>query len=344
MIGRVIIQLLLLGLIAYFAYLTLRGLPQGSLTLPGLNITIPQIAIPQNLSYPTTVLPNNTVPQNETIAYVLALINKDRSQYGLANVSISNITSGQQHANSMLTQDYFSHWDLYGMKPYMRYTLLGGRGSVDENVAYRYQSNGANVLTSLQTMEYGMMYNDSVCCNNGHRDNILDPNHNQVSIGVAYNKTTVYLVEDFIDNYIGWLYNTPSYSNGDTVLKGSIQRGYAISTIDVVYDQPVINMTSATVPRTPYGFGNNVACIGHTAGLVRYYCTQVATVNASVYTVQGQNFDIEFNLANIVKHYGAGEYSLLVFLNNTSTGTNFIGSTYTIFINNSDQPYTPSNV
>ena len=341
MIGRVIIQVVLLGLIAYFSYLILVNLPSSSFRVPGLdNITIPQL---QNLSY-TSFSTTSVVPQNQTIAYMLSIINQNRSEHGLAPVSLSNESSAQQHADSMLEYGYFSHWDLFGMKPYMRYTLLGGRGSVDENVAFRYQSNGVDVFNALQEMEYGMMDNDSICCNNGHRDNILDPNHNQVSIGVAYNATTVYLVEDFIDNYIGWLYGTPSYSNGDTVLKGSIQKGYQISTIDITYDQPVKNMTPSTVPETPYSFGNTVACVGHTSGLVRYYCTQVATVNASTYTVQGQSFDIEFNLDSIVKQYGAGEYTLLIFLNNTSTGTNFVGSTYTIFINDSGQAYTPSNV
>ena len=66
-----------------------------------------------------------------------------------------------------------------------------------------------NVTAAISDMNYQMLYNDSLCCNNGHRNNTLDPNHNQVSIGVSYNKTNVYLVEDFINDYIEWLNMTP---------------------------------------------------------------------------------------------------------------------------------------
>ena len=41
------------------------------------------------------------------------------------------------------------------------------------------------------------MNNDSECCGNGHRDNILNSFHNRVSIGVSYDATHVYFVEDF---------------------------------------------------------------------------------------------------------------------------------------------------
>src|SRR4029077_2054092 len=47
---------------------------------------------------PTTTIP----PQNYIIQYALTLVNKDRNQYGLANVTLVNTTSGRQHADSML--------------------------------------------------------------------------------------------------------------------------------------------------------------------------------------------------------------------------------------------------
>lgn len=49
-----------------------------------------------------------------------------------------------------------------------------------------------------------MMNYDAACCNNGHRDNILDSLHNQVSIGIAYSQQTdtLYFVEDFQNSYV----------------------------------------------------------------------------------------------------------------------------------------------
>ena len=336
--------------IALFFYFVINGLPS---SLPFTST--------ENLSYPTTTVSQTTIPQNQTVSYALSLINKDRTAFGLSNVSLSNETSGQQHAESMLFYGYFSHWDVYGMKPYMRYTLLGGRGSVEENVAYIYRSNGIDVISALTQMENNLVYNDVQCCNNGHRYNILDPAHTTVSIGVAYNSTTIYLVQDFINNYISWFYGTPVDSNNVVSLKGSVPSGYSLSDIEITYDPPLQSLSPAQLARAPYnssyGYGQTVAGIGYTIGGRRYYYPNLTTINASTYTIQGNNFDVAFNIGSLVQRYGAGEYTLLIFIDNNTnprncaTGagggtycTNFIASTYTIFINNNGQEYTPSNV
>jgi uncharacterized protein YkwD len=148
--------------------------------------------------------------------FTLDVINKDRAAAGVSPVVLSTVPSGQQHADSMAYNGYFSHWDNQGYKPYMRYTLLGGTGGVAENAALNYcnaapagSKSPTPAPCTLQTVEnaingseWEMMNNDTTCCNNGHRENILQPMHNRVSIGVAYNSTAVYLVEDFENNYI----------------------------------------------------------------------------------------------------------------------------------------------
>jgi uncharacterized protein YkwD len=151
--------------------------------------------------------------------FTLGLINRDRASAGLPPVGLSAVASGQQHADSMAVHGYFSHWDPQGYKPYMRYTLLNGTGAVSENIALDYCSSAPStdqgviptectvrtLENALNDSEWGMMNNDLACCNNGHRDNILNPAHNLVSIGVAYNTTesAVYLVEDFETNLLG---------------------------------------------------------------------------------------------------------------------------------------------
>lgn len=350
--GSTIVTLVVMAvIIAVFFYFIINGLPT----------SLPYSTSSVNLSYPTTSLGQTTIPQNQTVAYALSLINKDRSTFGLSGVSISNETSGQQHADSMLFYGYFSHWDVYGMKPYMRYTLLGGRGAVEENVAYIYRSSGIDVLSSLAQMENNLVYNDVQCCNNGHRYNILDPAHTTVSIGVAYNSTNIYLVQDFINNYISWFYGTPADNNNVVSLKGSVPSGYSLSDIEITYDPPLQSLTSTQLARAPYnssyGLGQTIAGVGYSVNGRRYYYPNLTTINASTYTIQGNNFDVAFNIGSLIRQHGGGEYTLLVFLDNSTnqrtcaTGagggtycSNFVASTYTIFINNNGQEYTPSNV
>lgn len=360
MLGRILGNIIILAILLVVLYYGIKLLSGSNFNLNNLNLSHLLGNQTYNLSYPTTVPQEVIIPQNQTVAYVLSLINSDRQGGNVSVVTYSNITSGQQHADSMFQFSYFSHWDPYDLKPYMRYTALGGNGAVDENVAYIYNSGGIDVLTALRQMEYNFINNDFVCCNNGHKYNIFDPNHNQVSIGVAYNATTVYLVEDFINNYISWVFNTPSYSAGDVSLKGEIPQGYALSTIEISYDNPLTYQSVAQLDNTStYGFGSTIAGIGHSSGSFGYYFPNMTTVNASTYTVQGSNFDVEFNLNSLISQYGPGEYTVVIWLTNNTQSTEnncftdsngvqrcnaFIASTYTIFINNAEQAYTPQSI
>ncbi|HUC38607.1 MAG TPA: CAP domain-containing protein [Candidatus Acidoferrum sp.] len=337
-VGIVVIIALMAGLVYLYTQ-------TGIITTTTFSTTVVQLG---SQNYTSTVQ-QSQINQSYYDIYVLSLINKDRNQYGLPNVTLSTEPSAQQHANNMLQNYYLSHWDVFGMKPYMRYTLLGGTQAVSENIAFNGSeicelslcTGDVNVKSALASMEYDMMYNDYNCCDNGHRDNILDPYHNQVSIGVAYNSGIAYLVEDFIGNYTTWTGGSPQFSNNVATLSGSLTSGYSISSVEVSYDAPLINMTQAQLNATgSYGYGPAIA------GVVSnplYYYNNITTIVANKYSTNGNDFDISFNMQKLIQQYGPGEYTLLIWLNNTSGGS-FIGSTYTIFINSNDEAYTPSGV
>jgi uncharacterized protein YkwD len=350
----IVVLLGLLGIILYMASSILMGAPRlnATTTISTLSTTVPQqynatSTISANLSG------NNSLSTSQAVEFALRQINLERSQNNLRNVTLSNISSGQQHANSMLANNYFSHWDQYGMKPYMRYTLLGGKEAVDENVAYNEQVNETclgpvcsihqiNVTDAVSRMDYQMLYNDSLCCNNGHRNNTLDPNHNQVSIGVSYNKTDVYLVEDFINNYITWLNNTPGIMAGSQMvyLDGMTTGGANFSFIQINYDPTPTNLSDGALSNTKsYDEGKPIA--GVASG--PYYYQNVQTIYATKYSVKGNTFNVQFDMSNLIKNYSAGVYTLDIFLTN-STGGKFLGTTYSIFINSNGQPYTPNRV
>ena len=306
--------------------------PQSNSTGVGIIISVPKI--------------NQSVLAN----YALSLINKDREQYNLSPVTLSNVPSDQQHSDSMLYYGYFSHWDLFDMKPYMRYTLVGGTDGVTENIAYETRevctfsicTGDINPNESIEQMEYSMMYNDSICCDNGHRDNILDPNHNEVSIGVAYNGSTIYFTEDFIDNYINWSADRPIYTSaGEVYLDGSLAPGYSIYQIYVAYDPPLANLTKSTVPSGPYGYGQNIAGVVPDA---LYYYEGIQSIVANTYQTSGSYFNVVFNINKQIQENGPGEYTVEVVLNDTSTGKSFQASSYTIFINSTLQQYVPKEI
>jgi uncharacterized protein YkwD len=349
----IVVLLGALGVLLYMASGLLSSAPVPPTTTISTSFSSTVPVVPNTTTIPANYSNGTVYSVNQTILFTLRQINQEREKFGVPNVTLSNVTSGQQHAESMLYYNYFSHWDTFGMKPYMRYTLLGGKEAVDENVAYNEQVNETclgpvcsvrqiNVTAAITRMNDQMLYNDSICCNNGHRNNTLNPNHNQISIGVAYNRTTIYLVEDFINNYITWLNGTPGLvkDSQDVYLNGLTDGNTKFSFIQINYDPTPQNLSDGMLAATKsYDQGQPVAGVAYGP----YYYENVQTIDASTYNVNGDYFDVGFNMSSVIKNYGAGVYTIDLFLTN-STGGKFLGTTYSIFINGNGQPYTPTDV
>jgi hypothetical protein len=151
----------------------------------------------------------------------------------------------------MLYFGYFSHWDTQGYKPYMRYTLLGGKGSVGENEFYKggscptaydcpWEFTSRNAVESaIALAENSMVYNDSYCCNDTHRIQILDPSNSEVSIGVAWNLTDFFFVEDFADTHAAFSALTYASNSQVVSISGSFSGLNSTAAVIVVSYDPM---------------------------------------------------------------------------------------------------------
>jgi len=255
--------------------------------------------------------------------YALELVNQDRSTNGTGPVSLDYNQAAQQHADSMLYYGYFSHFDTQGYKPYMRYSLLGGRGADFENVAYYYFSvphffSTDAVESAIKELEYSMVYNDSSCCANGHRYNILGSLHNQVSIGVAYNSTTVYFDEEFENNYLDLNLTVAPASASDpyyVTMKGVPTGSFPTpSSLYVAFDDYPTAATSAQLNSSPHEYDPG-RLVGGVLPRTAFFgeCGQFSsgtTVCADTWSVTPRALDIAFPLEPFIKDYGSGVYTL----------------------------------
>ncbi len=282
-----------------------------------------------NISYPSDF--------STLAAYAVDRINQDRANYSLSPVTLSTSKAGQQHADSMLKYGYFSHVDTQGFKPYMRYSLLGGNGAVEENIAYSYNCDGFDGITHqcinprftstssvesvISGLEYQMMYNDSSCCNNGHRYNILTGLHNRVSIGVAYNGTTVYFVEDFENYYINLNFsvsNSSEVSMAGTLLKSGIPS----SSIYVSYDRTPSLQTTSQLNNGPREYDPGTIVGGVLPPCPPLSCgsfQQGITVYASTWKFSSTQVDIVFSLQDFINQYHSGVYNIYVITGNDTS-------------------------
>lgn len=180
------------------------------------NTPLPQLPSGQNTPQPIppTDAPSisETPPSSEMDVpamqrLMLELINDDRQANGLKPVDEDNFADqvGIQHAQEMATNNYFSHWDMRGYGPDVRYSLAGGIDAVQENIYSYYLrfDDGRpapinNWPQVVRDAEKALMESP------GHRVNILNADHTHVGIGVAYNSQTgeVRIAQEFVNRHI----------------------------------------------------------------------------------------------------------------------------------------------
>jgi uncharacterized protein YkwD len=328
----VVIIIIIFALTNLSLFTNFFNLSSTETTLPVTNITGTNLT----LSYP---------PNYDTLAnYALSLINADRATFNVSGVTLSPIQSGQEHAYSMLVNGYFSHWDTQGYKPYMRYTLLNGTGAVEENVAFEASSlpsfvTTAQVETAISSLEHDMVYNDEACCQNGHLLNIINPYHNRVSIGIAYNSTAVYFVEDFENYYINL--NAPIFvpSNQSVTLQGSTLTSLIPDSVIVSYDPTPTPINASTLNsqyQIPYNEGTFLGgAIPCASGL--QLCNRFnggITVRPSTWDVTNSSVDIVFSLQQFTNKDGSGVYTIYLTQNTFASNPNDTESltSFSIFV------------
>lgn len=279
--------------------------------------------------------------KQELYSYTLQLINQDRAKNGLPPVNLDNNQAAQAQADDMLKQQQLSHWMSTGEKPYMSYTRFGGLGNVGQNVAFDGYAdiqqcisldvicNMIDVKQSTSKLENDMMYNDQAS-NWGHRDNILDKHHTDVSIGISYDKYSFYIVQNFEDNYID--YTSPiSENNGIVSFTGNLKSGL-LNGIEIYYDPlPTSSLYELHKDDTSYGMGNEVAYVQSPPQGNSFYPPGTDTFEvANNWTQQGNNVDVSFDLSPFVTK--AGVYTISVFLQDAS-GDSFPVTSYSILKN-----------
>jgi hypothetical protein len=108
--------------------------------------------------------------------------------------------------------NYVSHWNLAGEKPYHRYAFAGGHDHVSENAFGEWTSgnySGSNSEISKMMESGHKSFMSERAPNDGHKKNIIDRTHNFVGIGFFASENQFRYYEEFIDRYFDFE-NIPS--------------------------------------------------------------------------------------------------------------------------------------
>lgn len=163
------------------------------------SVVIPEIKIPE-IQVPDIQLPEIEQPKSPSLTELrqIALddINKYRLDNNLRPISLGNAKSPQLFADELGKERCINHISDNGDGPMLRYKKNGDRMFlIFENVAGGYGSSW-NMEGGIRDANYDMMFDDAHA-NWGHRDNILHPKHQSVSIGISSENGRLTIVQDF---------------------------------------------------------------------------------------------------------------------------------------------------
>jgi uncharacterized protein YkwD len=285
------------------------------------------------------------VPHEELVQHALDLINKDRTDFGLLPVKLSSNQAAQTHAENVFRTKQISHWNTEGEKPYMTYTQYSGKGSVQQNVAIagfsaeEYKQCVTNILVdcekiellpTIEDLQYEMMYNDKECCNDGHRNNILDPRHTHVSIGIVYDHYYLAFVQNFENNY-GL---NVDMKNSEIKISGTLLDG-ELDHIGIYYDEmPTQEVYEQNKHLLSYSTGELVAMVVKPLPPGYYYESLQGynLIEANRWSVQDDSVNVMFDLADAVDKDGA--YTLFTMVKDGEEI--FDVTSYSVFVNSEE--------
>ncbi len=211
----------------------------------------------------------------EAKQYMIALINRDRKSQGLKEVTADGTAdrAGEMHSDEMARLGFLSHWDLMGRKPDQRYCSVGGTAYVMENghiefsgfpgddaggtAEYKLDPDAKLSKKDIEDIETGF-FNEQPP-NDGHRRNILDPDHNKVGIGLSVARKgdshRLTCAQEFLHSY-GKVEAVPgSVKVGESfVVKGSIDPGLSLQSVDLFWEELPKPMTLKELNET-YSYG-----------------------------------------------------------------------------------------
>jgi uncharacterized protein YkwD len=283
-----------------------------------------------------------SVAHEELVQHALDRINKDRINFGLLPVKLSSNEAAQAQAEDVFRTKQISHWSTNGEKPYMTYTEYGGKGGMQQNVATagfnteEYKRCTSNILVDCEKIEplhtidelqYEMMYNDKECCDNGHRNNILDPRHTHVSIGIVYDDYYLAFVENFENNY-GL---NVDVKNSEIRISGILLDG-ELDHIGIYYDKmPTKEVYEQNKHLLSYSTGELVAIVGKPLPPGYYYKSLQGynIIEAKKWTMHDDSINVMFDLADAVDKDGV--YTLFTIVKDGDEM--FDVTSYSVFVN-----------
>jgi hypothetical protein len=170
---------------------------------------------------------------------------------------------------------------LDGLKPYMRYTLAGGYNYEAENASGLPYKVDSMLLSRRDPRDMLVESMSGLMDSPGHRRNILNKWHKKVNLGIAYDRATATVVQQFEGDYIEFT-SLPSIENGLLSLAGKTLDGFAVEGMGIYYDPIPTPLTRGQLGQTYcYSLGLPIVFFRPPPGPGKYYVESTAEATSS---------------------------------------------------------------
>jgi len=187
-------------------------------------------------------------------ARMLAMINTERQEFGLAPVRVDPLASAVADAlcKRQVYDHTVGHFSTDGLAPYHRYSFAGGLDGITENTAawsrdvpYSADEIERLVEESVETMLHEGAPDD------GHRRAILDPHATHVGLGFAWRDGEVRIAQEFVRRYLHWTSPPPRElrAGAKAICAAKPAEGWEIAAISVHYEPVPVMLSRAAANR-----------------------------------------------------------------------------------------------
>ena len=137
--------------------------------------------------------------------FMLGLINEERKKAEVPEVSLGDNNAAQIHAENMIRDCFLAHWGVDGLGPPMRYSLAGGYQSNAENASGRdyclTEEDRPSYLPIQSVQSELRVHMNGYLGSPGHKNNILNPWHRKVNLGLSWDTHQMWTVQHFEGDY-----------------------------------------------------------------------------------------------------------------------------------------------
>ena len=186
----------------------------------------------------------------------LEVVNKSRKQYKVPPVQLDILASrvANKQCKEAAEQGFRGHWNARGEKPYHRYAFGGGTDHVTENASATWVEGGSfdrspQNFAKLMVNLHGQFMAEKAP-HDGHKQTIIDKNHNFVGLGCHMTATEFRYYEEFIDRYaVTGPVPKRVRSGEEFIVEVTPDMGYFLYSAVAYYEKPPKAMTVAQVNR-----------------------------------------------------------------------------------------------